>query len=245
MEPAALEKCQKLIGYTFADQDLLSRALTHASIAATRVESNERLEFLGDSVLALVVCHDLYDHADQLLEGEMTKIKSSVVSGTTCAVIADQLGIADLIFLGKGMAGGGLPTSVLAAVFESIIGAIYLDGGLEPARNFILTHVTPHLQEALVDEHLRNYKSLLQQHSQRRWGTKPAYLLLDEKGPDHSKCFEIAVAIDGVHFPSAWGMSKKEAEQEAARQALVKLDLLPGGPDTDEAALGSGDQQLP
>lgn len=246
VERAALEKCQRIIGYTFTDQELLSLALTHASIATTRVESNERLEFLGDAVLALVICHDLFDHADELLEGEMTKVKSAVVSRATCADIAAEMGIADLISLGKGMVSErGLPTSVLAAVFESVIGAIYLDGGLEPARGFILAHVAPHLQEALVNEHRHNYKSLLQQHSQRRWGNKPDYLLLDEKGPDHCKCFEVAAVIDGVHFPSAWGMNKKEAEQEAARQALVKLDLLPGGPDTDAVPLGPQDQQLP
>lgn len=237
MEQAALEQCQKIIGYTFSDPSLLILALTHASVAPTRAQSNERLEFLGDAVLGLATCHELYDHPDELMEGEMTKIKSVVVSRQICAVVAAELGIADLIFLGKGMAERArLPVSVLAAVFESIIGAIYLDGGLKHAQDFVLTHLRPHLEEALANEHQQNYKSLLQQHSQRSMGMKPEYQLLDEKGPDHNKCFEVGVSIGGRHFPSAWGMTKKEAEQEAARQALVKLELLPAEPDDDASS---------
>jgi len=227
VKQAAIKQCQEIVGYEFADPQLLVTALTHASVASTRAKSNERLEFLGDAVLGLVVCHDLYDHADELLEGEMTRIKSAVVSRATCALVAEELGIHGLMTLGKGMATpAGLPSSISAAVFESIIGAIYLDGGLEPARRFILDHLQPYLDQALANEHQQNYKSLLQQHSQRKLGSTPIYQLLDEKGPDHSKCFEVGVVIDGVHFPSAWGMNKKEAEQEAARQALMKLGIL-------------------
>ena len=227
MEPAAVQRCQELIGYNFNDPSLLPLALTHASVAPTRAESNERLEFLGDSVLALAVCHELYSSYGDLLEGDMTKIKSAVVSRQTCAKIAEETGISELVSTGKGMSDqAGLPMSVSAAVFEAIIGAIYLDGGMEPARQFVLRHVRPHIAEALADEHQKNYKSALQQHAQRIYGTMPQYLLLDEKGPDHSKCFEIAVAMNGRGFPSAWGKSKKEAEQEAARKALTELGLL-------------------
>ena len=116
-----------------------------------------------------------------------------------------------------------MPMSVSAAVFEAIIGAVYIDGGLESARQLVLTHVRPHIEAVLADTYLQNYKSLLQQHAQRRWGKTPDYLLLDEKGPDHSKCFEVAVVIDGRHYPSAWGKNKKEAEQKAAKEALDKL----------------------
>ena len=234
VDESAIEQCQEIIGYRFLDPQLLSVALTHASVAPTRAQSNERLEFLGDAVLGIVVCHELYRRENELLEGEMTKVKSVVVSRQTCARIAEELGIAKLMTLGKGMgSSSGLPMSILAAVFEAIIGAMYVDGGLAPAAEFVLKHVRPHLEEALANEHQRNYKSVLQQHAQREWDTTPTYEVLDEKGPDHSKCFEVGVAIDGVRFPSAWGMSKKEAEQEAARQALLKLGLL-GGP--DEAA---------
>jgi ribonuclease III len=230
MEKSTLERCQKLIGYTFQSPDLLALSLTHSSVASTRTESNERLEFLGDAVLGLVVCHQLYDRHDELSEGQMTKIKSAVVSRQTCAEISDDLGISELLFLGKGVSHAQIPQSMAAAVFESIIGAIYIDGGLEPSRRFILHCVQPHIDEALANEHQSNFKSLLQQYAQRHWGGTPEYQILDEKGPDHSKCFEIGVTIEGRGFPSAWGMSKKEAEQEAARLALEQLGLLSPAP---------------
>ncbi len=227
MEPEDLQTCQDRIGHEFADPALLSLALTHASVAATRLDSNERLEFLGDAVLGLVVCEELYRLDSDLQEGEMTKIKSSVVSRNTCAQVATDSEISDLLVLGKGMNGsGGPPMSVAAAVFESIIGAIYLDAGLDAARQFILGHVRPYIDEALEDRTRNNYKSLLQQHVQREWSLTPEYHVLDEKGPDHSKCFEVAVSVNGNHFRSAWGMSKKEAEQEAAKLALVEMGVL-------------------
>lgn len=225
----ALQGCQEAIGYSFEDLTLLVQALTHSSVATTRAESNERLEFLGDMVLGLAVCHDLYDHSEDLMEGDMTKVKSTVVSRQTCAEVARDLGVCEYLSLGKGMSQRGeIPLSVAAAVFESIIGAIYLDGGLEPARDFVLKYIRPYIDEALANQHQRNYKSMLQQYAQRHWSTTPEYQLLDEKGPDHSKCFEVAVTVNGKHFPSAWGMNKKQAEQEAARRALAELGLLVG-----------------
>ena len=227
MDNATLQRCQQLIGYHFENTDLLVQALTHASVAPTRIESNERQEFLGDAVLALVVCHELYDKHPDLLEGEMTGVKSAVVSRQTCAEVVETTDIGDLLVMDKGVpTPGGLPQSVSAAVFEAIIGAIYLDGGLQPARQFILKHIGPHIEEALASAHQRNYKSLLQQHAQRQWQTTPEYNYLDEKGPDHDKCFEVAVSLNGRPFSSAWGKSKKEAEQEAARKALSELGLL-------------------
>jgi ribonuclease-3 len=219
-----LQQCQEIIGYRFSDPALLSQALTHSSVAPSRQESNERLEFLGDAVLAIVVCHELYDHVDDLTEGEMTKIKSAVVSRQTCAEVANEAGVCEQLFLGKGVSQrGGLPVSVAGAVFEAIIGAVYLDGGLTPARDFILCHLRPHIAKALANEHQDNYKSMLQQYVQRQWAATPQYHVLDEKGPEHSKCFEVAVSIGGEHFPSAWGMTKKQAEQEAACRALTEL----------------------
>ena len=226
MEQAAVQRCQQLIDYEFRDPGILMLALTHSSVAPTRVQSNERLEFLGDAVLGLTVCQELYERYSDLLEGDMTKIKSAVVSRQTCAVIAEEIGISDLLFLGKGVSMSKLPQSVAAAVFESIIGAIYIDGGLEAAQRFVLRHIRPHIEETVQEGHQRNYKSLLQQYAQREWGATPDYQVLDEKGPDHSKCFEVAVIIEGRNFPSAWGMSKREAEQEAARRALVELGIL-------------------
>lgn len=227
MALSAVDRCQKILGHTFKNPQLITLALTHASVAPTRAQSNERLEFLGDSVLGLVVVQRLYEQYETLSEGQMTKIKSLVVSRQTCSDVADETGLSELMSLGKGVSKGGvLPQSVSAAVLESIIGALYLDGGLEPAKQFILAHIQKHIDSALATEHQNNYKSMLQQHAQQTWNTTPDYLLLDEKGPAHTRCFEIAVVIGGRHFHSAWGTNKKEAEQEAARAALVELGLL-------------------
>jgi ribonuclease-3 len=221
-----MTRCRELLGYEIQDPELLQIALTHASIAPTRVESNERLEFLGDAVLGLVICQELYEKYPDCLEGEMTRVKSAVVSRQTCAEVTQQAQLSELLMLGKGMATPDqLPTSVAAAVFESVIGAIFIDGGLDPAREFILRHLSPHIEQAMESEHQQNFKAKLQQHAQRHFSRTPEYLLLDEKGPDHSKCFEVAVSIDGRNFPSAWGPCKKEAEQKAAYLALVEMGL--------------------
>jgi len=173
------------------------------------------------------VCHELYNNQDELTEGEMTRVKSAVVSRETCAIVAREIGICEQLFLGKGMSHSlGLPQSVAAAVFEAIIGAIYLDSGLEAARQFVLRHLRLHIARALADEHLQNYKSVLQQYAQRELSGTPEYHLLDEKGPDHSKCFEVSVSISGKHYPSAWGMTKKQAEQTAARHALIEMGVI-------------------
>jgi ribonuclease-3 len=226
VDTATLTRCREVLGYEMKDPELLQVALTHASVATTRVESNERLEFLGDAVLGMVVCQELYEKYPESLEGEMTRVKSAVVSRQTCAIVAEEAQLPELLMLGKGMCQPGqLPTSVAAAVFESVIGAIYIDGGLEPAQAFILRHLSDHIAEAMESEHQQNFKAKLQQYAQRHFSQTPEYQLLDEKGPDHSKCFEIAVSIDGRNFPSAWGPCKKEAEQKAAWLALVDLGL--------------------
>ena len=227
MKEEALRQCQEAIGYPFNDPSLLSIALTHASVASNRLKSNERLEFLGDAILGMVVCRYLFDKYPEYLEGELTKIKSAVVSRKTCAEIADELGLGRFLFLGNGVAvRSKLPLSLSAAVLESLIAAMALDGGLEPVTAFILKHMVPHIESAVASEHQNNYKSQLQQHAQRVNGETPVYDLLDEKGPDHSKCFEVAVCIGARRFPSAWGASKKDAEQKAAYNALVDLSLV-------------------
>jgi len=222
-----LTKCQEIIDYHFRDVELLRRALTHASAATSRDVSNERLEFLGDAVLGLVVCEEIFSRAPDLPEGEMTEIKSAVVSRRTCARLASQMGLTDLLIVGKGLGHSMvLPSSLPAAAFEAVIGAIFMDGGLEAARKFILRHTEKVMQAAMASRHQRNYKSMLQQYAQRTWNSMPEYELLDEKGPEHAKCFEVSVRINGRQFGSAWGPSKKEAEQKAALQALVELGLL-------------------
>jgi ribonuclease-3 len=226
MSPEEILKAEAMLGHTFNDHALLKRALTHASLATSRLESNERLEFLGDAVLGLVVCEHLYDMYEDLLEGEMTKIKSTVVSRRVCAKVAVEIGLDELLRLGKGMSNrAALPGSVVAAVFEALIGALYIDGGMDVARKFILDRLLPWIERAEASGHQSNFKSVLQQAAQQQMQQTPQYLVLDEKGPDHAKCFEVCVEIGARRFPSAWGPSKKEAEQEAALHALLELGL--------------------
>ncbi len=220
-----LDECEQVLEYRFRDRDLLRRCLTHASVARTRLASNERLEFLGDAILGLVVCEMLYRRFPEEPEGEMTRIKSSVVSRTCCARLSDRLGLHRFLIVGKGLSGRrSYPMSVKAAVVESLIAGLYLDGGLEVARSFIEKHLSAEVEEAAESVHGRNYKSVLQQYAQRSLGAVPTYRLLDEKGPDHSKCFKLAATIGSRQFPPAWGASKKEAEQRAARNALCELE---------------------
>jgi ribonuclease III len=219
-----LEKCERRIGYVFSDKSLLQSALTHASGAEHRLASNERLEFLGDAILGAVVCEMLFHQYPQYLEGDLTKIKSVVVSRQTCAKISEGLGMQECLILGKGMTTNPtIPSSLLADVFESLVAAIYLDGGDPAARGFVETHMGPEVELAAEGETGGNYKSLLQQLAQREFGTTPTYQLLDEKGPDHSKCFKIAAVVGDRRFQPAWGRNKKEAEQRAARNALHEL----------------------
>src|SRR5262245_43069534 len=191
-----LEDCQKAIGYHFRQPELLRGALTHTSGANTRLGSNERLEFLGDAVLGLVCCEQLYLRFPDYQEGEMTKVKSVVVSRRTCARLSRQLNLGEYLFLGKGMhAHAAVPASMLADVYESLVAAIYLDGGLDVAKRFILKYLEPEIEQVAEGAHGGNFKSLLQQVAQREFGATPQYVVLDEKGPDHSKCFKVAAHI--------------------------------------------------
>lgn len=223
-EADALACGQEIVGHRFRNPDLLSTALTHSSIADTRLHSNERLEFLGDAVLGIVVCEELYRRYSNWLEGDLTKVKSAVVARRTCAKIADETGLTGLLMLGNGINGQSrLPTSVRAAVLEAVIGALFLDGELEAARRFILRSVSEHIDRCAASQDQDNHKSTLQQYAQRWLSTTPYYETLDEQGPDHSKCFEVCVVVGTQRYPSAWGPSKKEAEQEAAHRALDVL----------------------
>ncbi|MGA2033786.1 MAG: ribonuclease III [Thermoguttaceae bacterium] len=222
--PALLANCEERIGYRFSNKNLLQAALTHASGAEHRLASNERLEFLGDAILGAVVCELLYHQYPDYLEGDLTKIKSIVVSRQTCARISESLGMQEFLILGKGMVTQpSVPSSLLADVFESLVAAIYLDGGNAAAREFLGRHVGAEIELAAGGAVGSNYKSMLQQLAQRQHGITPTYELIDEKGPDHSKCFKIAAQVGGSRYQPAWGRNKKEAEQRAARNALHEL----------------------
>ena len=222
---AKLKLCEHRINYHFEDQSLLLSALTHASGAEHRLASNERLEFLGDAILGAIVCELLFHQYPDYLEGDLTKIKSVVVSRQSCAKISEALGLDDCLIVGKGMASNPVvPPSLLADVFESLLAAIYLDGGDPPARKFVLEYIAPEIELAAAGELGGNYKSLLQQLAQRDMGTTPTYQVLDEKGPDHAKCFKVCAVVGGERYQPAWGRNKKEAEQRAACNALAELN---------------------
>lgn len=226
----------QVLGYRFNDPDLLITSLSHASGVDSRIKSNERLEFLGDAVLGMVVCGELYRRFENWHEGDLTKVKSVVVSRRVCAEVADEIGLTQLLILGNGVDGGsGLPMSLRAAVYEAVIGAMYLDGGFEVAKEFVLRTVSKQIDTFSIGENRDNHKSDLQQHVQRWMNATPRYEALDEQGPDHSKCFEVCVVINSERFPSAWGPSKKEAEQEAAKRALEVLQASKGRPERDRS----------
>lgn len=219
-----LSACEKRIGYYFSDRSLLTASLTHASGAAHRLASNERLEFLGDSILGLVICEELFNRYPESLEGELTRIKSVVVSRATCSQVSGTLGLKEFLILGKGITvTGKVPPSLLADVFESLVAAIYLDGGFKAAKRFIVHNMDATIEFVANKESDANYKSMLQQLAQRTHGTTPTYGLIGEKGPDHSKCFRVVAEVGGRQFTAAWGNNKKEAEQRAACNALAEL----------------------
>ena len=229
-----LDHCQRVLDYDFRDINHLREALTHASGAEHRLSSNERLEFLGDAILGAVVCEQLYLDYPESQEGDLTRIKSVVVSRKTCAKISRALGFEEFLILGKGMGGQDkTPDSILADVFESLVGAIFLDGGYKAARRFIREHMEQEIEETVGGHSGVNFKSTLQQSAQRMFSATPSYLLLDEKGPDHSKCFKIAALIAGRRYAAAWGPNKKDAEQRAARNALAQLNGEPPPFETD------------
>jgi len=206
---------------------MLKEALTHASIADNRLTSNERMEFLGDAVLDLIICEALYQKFPEYMEGDLTKVKSAVVSRRTCAEVSNETGLTELLIIGKGVGTGlAMPSSLAAAVYESILAAIYLDAGFEAVKEYILRTMGPKIEIIASNTHQHNYKAILQQHAQKHMNATPVYELLDEKGPDHSKCFEVCVAIDGKRYESAWGTNKKMAEQKAALLALEELGLM-------------------
>lgn len=227
VDPQHLAEVQEILGYTFTDTAHLRQALIHASIADSRVDSNERLEFLGDAVLGMLVCEALYERFDGALEGELTKIKSAIVSRRMCSIIVQDLGLEPYLVIGKGMrTRGSLPSSLSAALLESVIGAMYLDAGIDRVREFLMPLLRPHIERVARSGHQQNFKSVLQQHAQQVFEATPDYVLLDEKGPDHAKCFEVRVEVLGRAYPSRWAASKKQAEQLAALACLRELDLI-------------------
>ncbi len=237
-QAAKLIRCQQIIDYEFKDDALLLAALTHASGASHRLASNERLEFLGDAVLGLVVCKWLYEEYPEYNEGDLTKIKSSVVSRRSCGKVACQLGLDACLIVGRGVTRNrSFPRSLVSDVFESVVAAMYLDSGSELVTDRIKRWLAAEVRLAVESQGAGNYKSSLQQYAQRELANTPIYRLVREQGPDHRKSFLIAAVIGDRHFAPAWGSNKKDAEQRAASNALAELHEeplpYPEQPETD------------
>jgi len=229
MDKMTLESCEERIGYKFKDYFWLRKALTHSSIKGDERPSNERLEFLGDAVLGMVIAEYLFTRFKGRGEGELTRIKSVVVSRVTLAKRSEAMGLGSFISVGKGMLfSEALPVSVMANIMEAIIGAILMDGGIEPAREFTLNALSPDISAAVENQNRLNFKSLLQQFAQREFASTPTYEVIGNSGPDHDKSFHVVALIGSERFETAWGRSKKEAEQRAAE--LTYSSLLNGSP---------------
>ena len=217
MDDDRRRELERRLAFRFQDVSHLEDALTHSSVKTDQRPSNERLEFLGDAVIGLVVSDFLYDSFPEKDEGELTRIKSVVVSADSLSAEGQRLGLADAVAVGRGM-----------NVFEAITGAIHLDGGIEHARRFVLLNLAPSIERVLGARTGRNWKSLLQQYTQRLWAVTPTYEVARTAGPDHVKEFEVVALVKGDVRGAGRGRSKKHAEQDAARAAL-------------ESYLGDGD----
>lgn len=223
------------LDYEFRDPTLLERALTHPSARSERGESNQRLEFLGDAVVGLVVAQFLFTSYPEYDEGELTRLRSRIVSTDALAGWGGRLGLSGYVALGRGMDRDALPISVLADTVEGIIGAAYLDSGLESTTRLVLMGLVEEIEQAL-GEASGNYKSRLQELTQARWQEPPSYEVTSEVGPDHEKEFEVAVVLRGRELGRGHGKSKKLAAQAAAR---VGYECLMAEPEVDAAATDS------
>ena len=227
-----IQAIESTIGYRFRDKALLIRALSHSSyvnenpFAGTR--SNERMEFLGDSVLGLVITQYLYRHYPRCSEGELTLMKSVLVSEDTLARIATVIQLGKYLYLGKGesSSGGQERKSNLSNALEALLAAVYLDSGIRKVSRIILSLFCEDLKRVQTKRHTLNYKNLLQNYSQEHDSVIPDYVLVKSHGPQHGKLFEVEVMIKGEPLGRGGGRTKKQAEQGAARAALETLGIL-------------------
>lgn len=224
------KKLEQKIGYSFGSRHLLTLALTHSSYAnehrAQNIVCNERLEFVGDSVLGFICAEYLYSRFGTKPEGELSKIRSSLVCETALDIYAKEIGLGEYLLLGRGeeLAGGRERPSILSDAFEALIAAIYLDGGMEKAKEFVLPFITRALDDNEKTHALnRDYKTALQEIAQKNPGEIISYTVVGESGPDHNKIFEVSVYLNSNLLATGKGHSKKEAEQDAAHKALVLM----------------------
>lgn len=222
------EKLQTLIGYHFSDAALLAEALTHRSYAneqRTRCADNERLEFLGDAILGLVIAEALFSGDPQRPEGELSRLRAELVNAGTLAQLARQIDLGAALHLGRGeiKAGGSAKENILADAFEALLGAIYLEGGIAAVRPVILQLFARVMIDKTQQQGNSDYKSQLQEYLQALQQTPPEYVLIDTEGPEHDRTFVVEARIPGRVLGVGRGRSKKEAEQGAAGVALTTL----------------------
>lgn len=223
------QEIEEKIGYSFKDKGLLNLAFVHRSYynehRSLVSDHNERLEFLGDTVIGLIISEFLYKELPQESEGRLSHLRSQIVDMGTCAGFVDKLGLGAYILLGKGekRSDSRGKETIWADFFEALLGAIYLDGGLEAARQFFFSHFTQDVKE-ILNAPTRNWKAELQDYSQKRYQKPPQYKVIKETGPDHSKIFHVSVSIEEKEVGEGTGPSKKDAEQKAAENALIKLE---------------------
>lgn len=221
-----MNKLEKKIGYTFKNKALLELAVTHSSYANEKGgrNNNERLEFLGDSVLGFVTAEYLYSTRSELPEGQLTKLRANAVCEKSLAVFANEIGLGDYLLLGKGevMTGGRERPSILSDAFESVIAAIYIDGGMEEAKKFILRFVSKSETDVKA---VTDYKTMLQEVIQQNPDEHLNYVLAAESGPDHDKTFTVEVYLNSNLIGTGTGHSKKKAEQAAAKEALALMGI--------------------
>ena len=222
---ADINAFEQKIGYTFNDKKIIYEALSHSSFAnETKHNSNERLEFLGDSVLSIVVSNYLFEHYKHLPEGQLTKVRASLVCEGSLYEFAKTIDLGDFIMLGKGEenTGGRKRPSILADAFEAVIAAIYLDGGIEKATEYVLSFIPKDLSLKKAASN-NDYKTILQEDIQKNPEEKIEYFLKDAVGPDHNKTFTIQVKLNSNVIGEGVGHSKKQAEQAAAKEALTLM----------------------
>ncbi|MBP3939038.1 MAG: ribonuclease III [Clostridia bacterium] len=222
-----IKELQEKLGYKFNNESILIRALSHSSYVNENHsvgDSNERLEFLGDSVLGFITAENFFKNYKNLPEGELTKLRAATVCEKSLAGFARQLELGKYLLLGKGeiLTGGRERPSIQADAFEAIIAAIYLDGGMEAARVFVLKYIDEAIRR---QQSVKDYKTMLQEVVQRNPGELVEYVLAGETGPDHDKRFEVEVHLNSNVIGRGIGRSKKRAEQEAAREALELMGL--------------------
>lgn len=221
-----LEKLEEEIGYTFINKELIQKALTHTSYAYEHgVESNEKLEFLGDSILEFISSKFLYNNYKNLNEGEMTKVRASVVCESSLYKIATKHNFSDFLYVGKSekVNKGNHRPAILADSVEAVIAAIYLDSGLKQAEKFIIQNLKEEIKIASKNVGLKDYKTVLQEKLQEHGSVHIEYTIINESGPDHNKSFTAEVKCNGTVLATGEGKAKKLAEMEAAKKALESI----------------------